>query len=124
VCLQRHPAVAYLHLVRCMQVPRLIKHWPIAFCCLICHTFGVLYILRTYSVSNDPNSPMIWLYPIGFDWPSSLILSYSDIRTTFGITISLLLLGGLLWTLLGGLLDRFLRYRRSGVAQSPTENER
>jgi hypothetical protein len=67
---------------------------------------------------------MIWLYPIAFDWPSSLFLSYSDIRTTFGITISLLLLAGLQWTLLGGLFDRFLRYRRAGVAQTPTQNER
>jgi hypothetical protein len=107
-----------------MHVLQLIKRWPTAFGCLIFHTLAVLFILWVYSGSKDPNTPMIWLYPIGFDWPSSLILAYSSIRTTSGITLSLLLLGGLQWTLLGGLFDRFLRYRRSGVTQSPTENER
>src|SRR4051812_895307 len=104
-----------------MNVLQLIKRWPTAFGCLIFHSLAVLVILWVYSGSKDPNAPMIWLYPIGFDWPSSLILAYSNIRTTPGITLWLLLFGGLQWTLLGGLFDRFLRYRRSGVTDSRTE---
>jgi hypothetical protein len=102
-----------------MRVPQLIKRWPTAVACLIFHTLGLLYILWMYSGSKDPNAPMIWLYPMGFDRPLSLILAYSGIRTTFGITLSLLLLGGLQWTVLGGLFDVFLRFRRRDTPQSP-----
>jgi hypothetical protein len=102
-----------------MRLPQLIKRWPTAIGCFIFHTLGVFYVLWLYSGSKDPNAPMIWLYPIGFDWPLSLILAYSSIRTTLGITLSLLLLGGLQWTVLGGLFDIFLRFRRHDAPQSP-----
>jgi hypothetical protein len=103
-----------------MFVPSAVRHWPTAAACLFFHTFVILFVCFLYAWSSDPNSPLIWLYPIMLDMPSSLIITHweMDSWTTLQFATALLVIGGLQWTILGMIFDLFFRRRAGAVLRN------
>ncbi len=107
--LPQRPAVAYLHLVRCMSLNPIIRRWPVAVAFFAIHSVFVALIYILWHTSHDVERNMIWLTPYLVDLPVSKVYEWLDSYSGVVVALTCTFIGGLQWAFIGFILDLLWR---------------
>ena len=95
-----------------MSAFAVFKRWPIAAWLFVIHAAFVLLIYLQWAMDSDVERGMIWMTVFILDWPSSYL--FLDRPGKMGLfALSVIIIGGLQWALVGALLDLLRRFGKA-----------